>query len=48
LLKEHLKELQIEHAKEVQVIADGAVWIWDKVSDFLQGLGVLEGSSFHP
>lgn len=42
LLKEHLKELKIEHAKEVQVIADGAVWIWDKVSDFLQELGVLE------
>jgi len=42
LLGDYLKELQIEKASEVLFIADGAIWIWDRVKPFLLSLGVEE------
>lgn len=42
LLKEYLKALQIEAAEAVQVIADGALWIWNKAKQMLLELGVRE------
>jgi hypothetical protein len=40
LLASHLKGLEIEQAKQVQIVADGAPWIWNRVYDMLIGLGV--------
>lgn len=40
LLGEYLKKLKIERAKEVQFIADGATWIWNRVLPMLSKLGV--------
>lgn len=42
LLGKYLKALNIKEAAEVQVIADGALWIWNKVKKLLLGLGVGE------
>jgi hypothetical protein len=42
LLKDYLKELQIEKASEIIFIADGAIWIWDRVKPMLISLGVDE------
>lgn len=42
LLSEYLKRLQIEQAASVQVVADGAVWIWNRVKPMLLNLGVKE------
>jgi hypothetical protein len=39
LLSEYLKRLQIEQAASVQVVADGAVWIWNRVKPMLLNLG---------
>jgi hypothetical protein len=40
LLESVLKKLEIEGAENVQVIADGAQWIWDEIEVFLMRLGV--------
>jgi hypothetical protein len=40
LLKVALKALNIEQAAEVQLVADGATWIWNHLPDLLLGLGV--------
>jgi len=40
LLKRHLKKINIEQAKEVQIIADGAPWIWKHTKPLLEELGV--------
>lgn len=40
LLESHLKGLDIALAKQVQVAADGAPWIWSRISPVLMGLGV--------
>lgn len=40
LLEQYLKTLKIEKAKEVQFIADGAPWIWNRAKPMLLGLGV--------
>lgn len=40
LLSEHLSGLQIKRAKQVQVVADGSPWIWNRVRDMLENLGV--------
>ena len=42
LLREYLKQLQIEKAKSVQLLADGAVWIWNQVVPMIQQLGVAK------
>ena len=40
ILTEYLKELEIDKAKDVQFVADGALWIWNRVKPMLIGLGV--------
>ena len=40
ILEEYLINLQIHQAKSVQVIADGALWIWNRAKDLLVKLGV--------
>lgn len=40
LLKGYLKQLHIEQAEQVQFIADGASWIWNRVPSLLASLGV--------
>lgn len=40
LLGQYLKELNIREVKEVQFIADGALWIWNNAKKFLMDLGV--------
>jgi hypothetical protein len=40
LLKTYLVKLEIHKAKIVQVAADGAPWIWNRVTPFLSALGV--------
>lgn len=42
ILRMYLKELNIDKAKEVQFIADGAPWIWNRAKPMLLGLGVSE------
>lgn len=42
LLGEYLKALNIKEVEEVQVIADGALWIWNKAQKLLLELGVRE------
>jgi hypothetical protein len=42
LLKEYLSQLSIDQATEVQLIADGAVWIWNRLPKMLNELGVKE------
>jgi len=42
ILEAYLKELDIEKAKDVQFVADGALWIWARVKPMLMGLGVKE------
>lgn len=42
LLSQYLQELQIEKAKEVLFIADGAEWIWNRAKNTLVKLGVPE------
>ena len=42
LLGEYLKALNIKEVGEVQVIADGALWIWHKAKKMLLELGVAE------
>jgi hypothetical protein len=40
LLRQYLERLSIREAAEVQLIADGATWIWNKVPRMLVDLGV--------
>jgi hypothetical protein len=40
LLRHYLVHLEIEQAAEVQLIADGASWIWNKIPAMLEQLGV--------
>ena len=42
LLGQYLKALNINQVKEVQFIADGALWIWNNAKKFLMDLGVSE------
>jgi len=42
LLGGYLKELQIEKAASVQLLADGARWIWNQVIPMLKDLGVAK------
>ena len=42
LLRKYLKALNISQAAEVQVIADGALWIWNNAKNMLMDLGVSE------
>jgi hypothetical protein len=40
LLREYLKQLNIDQAAEVQMVADGAAWIWNDVPGLLKELNV--------
>jgi hypothetical protein len=40
LLERYMKALEIEKAKSVQVIADGATWIWNNLKPLLMRMGV--------
>lgn len=40
LLDEHLRGLDIAEAEQVQIVADGALWIWNRVKQRLLALGV--------
>ena len=42
VLAQYLKSLEIEKAKDVQFVADGALWIWNRVKPMLIELGVKE------
>ncbi len=42
ILEAYLKRLQIDKAKSVQMVADGAPWIWNRAKPLLLGLGVEE------
>ncbi len=42
ILEQYLKVLEIDKAKDVQFVADGALWIWNRVKPMLIGLGVEE------
>jgi hypothetical protein len=41
LLECYLRELKVEEAKEVLFIADGAKWIWERVTKLWQRLGIV-------
>jgi len=41
LLEFYLRELEIHRAKEVQFIADGAKWIWERVTKLWERLGLV-------
>lgn len=40
ILEQYLKELEVEKAKEVQFIGDGAPWIWNRAKPMLLRLGL--------
>lgn len=42
LIKYYLNHLDISNATEILFIADGARWIWNRVSDLMQSLGVKQ------
>lgn len=42
LLAAYLKNLEVDKAKDVQFLADGAPWIWNRVKPILLRLGVAE------
>jgi len=42
LLKEYLQVLGIDQCKQVQLVADGAPWIWNNLPPMLEELGVEE------
>ena len=42
LLKSYLKRLKIEGCHQVQILADGAPWIWNNIQPILIQLGVKE------
>lgn len=41
-LRAYLKKFKIDKAQQVQLIADGACWIWKEVPGLIRGLGVNE------
>jgi len=41
LLEFYLRELEIHRAKEVLFIADGAKWIWERVTKLWERLGLV-------
>jgi hypothetical protein len=41
LIEFYLRELEIQQAKEVLFIADGATWIWNRVAKLWQRLGIV-------
>lgn len=43
LLREYLQHLDIAQAKSIQIVADGAPWIWNTMKPLLLSLGVPEG-----
>lgn len=43
-LRAYLHKFHIDEAEQVQLIADGATWIWKEVPDLLLELGVTENS----
>jgi hypothetical protein len=43
LLREYLQNLDIALAKSIQIVADGAPWIWNTMKPLLLSLGVPEG-----
>ncbi len=45
LLEFYLRELGIEQAAEVLFIADGAKWIWQRVTQLWQRLGLVGSSA---
>jgi len=42
LLESYLSKLKIQDAKSVQLLGDGAPWIWNNVPALLRGLGVAK------
>lgn len=42
LLEAYLKELEVAQAEQVQVLADGAPWIWNEIQPMLLRLGLTE------
>lgn len=42
ILKAYLQHLQINKAQSVQIVADGAAWIWNRARPMLVDLGVKE------
>lgn len=42
LLASYLEKLEVHKAEQVQVLADGAPWIWNRLKPMLIGLGVAE------
>lgn len=44
LLASYLKRLDIDKATNVQILADGARWIWKQIPEMLLNLGVLKGN----
>lgn len=42
LLREYLQALNIEKCEQVQLVADGAPWIWNNIPTMLKNLGVEE------
>ncbi len=42
LLERYLIKLDIKRAKHVQLVADGAPWIWNRVPKLLRNVGVRE------
>ncbi len=42
LLGDHLKALGIQYARQVEVVADGAPWIWNRAGPMLKELGVQD------
>lgn len=42
LLGKYLKNLEVDKAESVQLVADGAPWIWNRAKLFLLNLGVAE------
>jgi len=43
LLGSYLSKLKIKEAESVQLLGDGAPWIWNNVPALLEGLGVAKG-----
>jgi len=41
LIEYYLRELKVHEAKEVLFIADGATWIWNRVAELWQRLGLV-------
>lgn len=40
VLEDYLRELQVDQARQVQIVADGAAWIWNRMHPMLVELGL--------